>query len=107
MKTTRVPALLFLFLTTSFLHAAQYRAYIGGYSAGGSKGIYQFQFDTATGKLTAGDLAVETRSPSFLVEHPNRRFIYAVNEDTDMVSAFGVDRASGKLKLINTVASRG
>ncbi|HEY1338269.1 MAG TPA: lactonase family protein [Bryobacteraceae bacterium] len=107
MKTTRVPALFCLFLTASFLSAAPYRAYIGGYAAGGSKGIYEFQFDTTTGKLTGGDLAVETRSPSFLIEHPNHRFIYAVNEDTNAVSAFSVDRASGKLKLINTVASRG
>jgi 6-phosphogluconolactonase len=99
--------LLAIIVLSALAHGAEYRVYVGGYTNGGSKGIYQFHFDTATGKLTPVGLAVETRSPSFLVEHPSHRFVYAVNEDTNSVSAFSVDRATGKLTLVNTVPSRG
>jgi 6-phosphogluconolactonase len=46
--------------------------------------------------------------------HPNGRFLYAVNEvgnykgpNSGGVSAFAIDRATGKLTLLNEVASRG
>jgi 6-phosphogluconolactonase len=46
--------------------------------------------------------------------HPNHRFLYAVNEvgnyqgeKSGAVSAFAIDRASGKLTLLNQVASKG
>ena len=56
------------------------RVYFGTYTGAKSKGIYVSQFDPATGKLTAPELAAETKSPSFLAVHPNRRFLYAVGE---------------------------
>jgi len=59
-------------------------------------------------------LAAETINPSFLAVHPNHRFLYAVNEVTTFkgqksgaVSAFAIDRATGKLTLLNQVASKG
>jgi len=46
--------------------------------------------------------------------HPNQPFVYAVNEVSDYkgeksgaVSAFAIDRATGKLMLLNQVASKG
>ena len=63
------------------LHAADpLLVYIGTYSSPRSKGIYLARFDTQTGKLTQPELAAETRSPSFLAIHPNRRYLYAVGE---------------------------
>src|SRR5215469_7685257 len=53
-------------------------AYIGTYTHGKSKGIYVGRY--ANGELSAIELAAETPSPSFLALHPNRRFLYAVNE---------------------------
>jgi 6-phosphogluconolactonase len=94
--------------------AQQSTVYIGTYTRGASKGIYAYRFDAASGKLTPIGLAAETPNPSFLALSPNGRFLYAVNEadqfqgeKTGGVSAFAIDRASGKLKALNAVSSRG
>jgi 6-phosphogluconolactonase len=127
MKSTRyiLPALtisfslLFLAICTKAAPAARhdkYLMYAGTYTAEGStsKGIYAYRFDPATAKLTSLGLAAETINPSFLAVHPNRRFLYAVNEIQNYqgqksggVSAFAIDHATGKLTLLNEVASKG
>jgi 6-phosphogluconolactonase len=127
MKPTRhIPrgiAAFFIFLLVAFNALAasappnhQYLVYVGTYTAEGStsKGIYAYRFDPATSELTAVGLAAETTNPSFLAVHPNHRFLYAVNEVSNYkgqksgaVSAFAIDRATGKLTLLNEVASRG
>jgi len=89
--------------------------YVGAYTnVPDSKGIQAFRFDAATGKLTPLGLMAETTSPSFLAIAPSGRFLYAVNEtDTfqgkpgGAVSAFAIDRATGKLTFLNQVASKG
>src|SRR5271165_562187 len=90
--------------------------YIGTYTdkSSASKGIYAYRFDPATAQLTSLGLAAESANPSFLTIHPNHKFLYAVNETGDYkgqksggVSAFAIDRATGKLTLLNEVASRG
>src|SRR5438270_13236804 len=96
--------------------AGKYLFYVGTYTQDGSKskGIYAFRFDAATGQSTALGLAAETTNPSFVALHPNGHFLYAVNElqsyrgpNSGGVSAFSVDRESGKLTFLNEVASRG
>jgi 6-phosphogluconolactonase len=92
-----------------------YIAYVGTYTgANKSKGIYAWRFHPANGKVTAIGLVAETASPSSLAVHPNRKFLYAVNEVSNFegkrtggVSAFAMDTATGQLKLLNTVSSRG
>jgi 6-phosphogluconolactonase len=88
---------------------AQYTAYFGTYTKPEkSKGIYAGRYDASSGKITAIALAAQTSNPSFLAVHPNGRFLYAVNEvATGEVSAFAIDRATGMLKLLNSVNSRG
>ncbi len=88
--------------------------YVGTYTTQTSKGIYGFRLREATGELTPLGLAAETVSPSFLAVHPNRKFLYAVSEVAEFagqksgaVSAFAIDPATGKLALLNQVASRG
>jgi 6-phosphogluconolactonase len=93
----------------------EYIVYAGTYTGPGkSKGIYAWRFHPANGKVTAIGLVGETASPSFLAVHPNRKFLYAVNEvsnfegkRTGSVSAFAMDTSTGHLKLLNTVSSRG
>jgi 6-phosphogluconolactonase len=93
----------------------EYIAYVGTYTRPNkSKGIYAWRFQPGTGKLTAIGLVGETTSPSFLAIHPNRKFLYAVNEISNYegkkagsVSAFAMDTRTGQLKLLNTVSSRG
>ncbi len=88
--------------------------YIGTYTRQSSKGIYAWRFQPSTGKLTSIGLVAETSNPSFLAIHPNRRFLYAVNEDDNFqgkpagsVSAFSIDEKTGQLKLLNQVSSGG
>jgi 6-phosphogluconolactonase len=79
-----------------------------------SEGIYAFRFDSASGKLESLGLAAAAENPTFLNFSPDGRFLYAANElyrfddqASGAVSAFSVDRASGKLTLLNQVAARG
>lgn len=88
--------------------------YIGTYTEHESKGIYVCRFDSEHGRLSPPRLAVETVNPSFLAPHPNRRFLYAVNEASDLqgkaggtVSAFKINPATGELTFLNRVASQG
>ncbi len=61
--------------------AKAYWVYIGTYTGkDDSKGIYRFDLDPATGKLTNKALAAESASPSYLAFHPDGRFLYSVNE---------------------------
>jgi 6-phosphogluconolactonase len=94
----------------------KYLFYVGTYTQEGSKskGIYAYRFDAATGESAALGLAAETTNPSFVAIHPNGRFLYAVNEvqnyegpNSGGVSAFAIDRVSGKLTFLNQVRSRG
>jgi 6-phosphogluconolactonase len=92
-----------------------YLVYIGTYtSKSASKGIYVYSFDPGTGKLTSLGVAAESEDPSFLVLHPSGRYLYAVNEidhfgaqKSGAASSFSIDHKTGKLTLLNQVATRG
>ena len=87
-----------------------YLAFVGTYTnKTDSKGIYAYEFDVETGKLTAKGLAVETPDPSFLAIHPNGKFVYAVNESgkESAISAFALDAPNGKLTLLNQLPALG
>jgi 6-phosphogluconolactonase len=112
-----VLVLLALFAAPAALaQQGKYLFYVGTYTADGSasKGIYAYRFDAANGASTPLGLAAETTNPSFVALAPSGRFLYAVNEvqnykgaNSGGVSAFSVDRATGKLTLLNEVRSRG
>ena len=92
----------------------EYFVYVGPYTGEKSKGIYVCRFNAGTGKLGSLELAAEVGNPSFLAVHPNHRFVYAVSEvsryegqRSGYVSAFEIDRKTGKLTLLNKVSSRG
>ena len=94
--------------------AKDYLVYFGTYTGKGSKGIYACRFRPSTGKLTAVELAAETPNPSFLAVDPAQRLLFAANEIGDYqgaksgsVSSFAIDPRTGKLRALNTVASRG
>ena len=90
--------------------AKTYRAYVGTYTAKtNSKGIYEFEFDPATGKMSAAQVAAETRDPSWVVVHSSGKYLYSVNEmgEASTVSAFAIQRKSGKLTLLDQVPALG
>ena len=92
----------------------KYLVYVGTYTGPASKGIYAYRFDASTGQATSLGLVGETVNPSFLAIDPSRRFLYAANEVSDYqgkksgaVSAFAIDRKSGKLTFLNELPSGG
>ncbi len=124
--TRRVFALLLVLAQTVLLLASpkaqekppapkRYLAFVGTYTdKTKSKGIYAYRFDPAAGKLSALGVAAESANPSFLAMHPSGKYLYAVNELAEFsgeksgaVSAFSINRKTGKLTLLNQVASRG
>jgi 6-phosphogluconolactonase len=93
--------------------ASKYLVYFGTYTRKTSKGIYVSTLDAATGKLSEPELAGETPNPSFVAIHPNLRFLYSVSEagsggvPGNTVTAFSIDKASGKLTKLNTLPAKG
>lgn len=90
------------------------RIYVGTYTRGESRGIYLLDFNLASGELRPQSLAANTVNPSFLAVHPSGKFLYAVNEvsdlngeDTGGISAFRIDSVSGELSLLNQQPSGG
>lgn len=97
-----------LLLAAPFAFAANYLMYVGTYTNAKSQGIYAFRFDSSTGQATPIGLVAETKNPSFVAIHPNRKNLYAVGEsDGGAVVAFSIDSSTGKLTRLNAVSSKG
>lgn len=108
--------------------AAPLLAYVGTFSSplrdvlptqvdlppGNGRGIHFFQINRETGALTPAGLYEMGTSPSCLAVNASGTHLYSANE-TDRVgeekegtvSAFAINRADGKLELLNTVRSGG
>src|SRR5712692_9103889 len=56
----------------------KYLVFVGTYTTKTeSKGMYEYEFDAETGKLTPKGIAAETRDPSWVAVHPGGKFLYA------------------------------
>lgn len=93
--------------------SGDYLVYVGTYTGPKSQGIYALKFNTGTGSIDTLGLAGEIQNPSFLALHPNHKYLYAVSElgnkgkNIASVSAFSIDARTGKLTLLNKVATGG
>ena len=88
----------------------KYLVFVGTYTTKTeSKGIYAYEFDSDTGKLTPKGVAAETPDPSWVAVHPSGKFLDAANEagKSSAVSSFAIDAKSGKLTLLNQLPSLG
>jgi 6-phosphogluconolactonase len=105
----RVSALaLAALLVSAPAFAAKYIMYVGSYTAGTSKGIYAWRFDSNTGKLDSLGLVAETPQPAHIWIAPNGKTLYAVNWETQGgVSAFRIDPKTGALTFLNKTSSHG
>ncbi len=81
---------------------------------GKGKGIYAFRLDAEKGALEPAAVTGGVRNSSYLAFDPKRQFLYCVNEFKEYegqasgaVSAFRIDRETGGLTYLNTVASHG
>jgi 6-phosphogluconolactonase len=97
-------------------------AYVGTYSSpegpegshGNGQGIYLFEMNPSTGALSQREVFPNGSNPSWLAFDPSRTHLYAANEtktfegaNSGSVSAYSIDRSSGRLTLLNTVSSHG
>ena len=103
-------------------------AYVGTYSSplrdmlptqvdlppGNGRGIHIFQVNRDTGAMTPAGIHEMSTSPSFVALNSSGTRLYSANETERVgeekegtVSAFAVNRADGKLELLNTVPSGG
>ncbi len=78
---------------------------VGTYTEGStSKGVYVYRFNQETGKVTMVS-SVQAGNPSFVVATDNNKFAYSVSEYNDgrqSAIAYRLDKAKGKLALINS-----
>lgn len=88
--------------------------YVGTYSLRGSEGIYVFEFDRRAGTMKPLQSVSNAKSPSFLAIHPSGNYLYSVNEaaqagpnNAGAVSAYAIDRSTGKLNFLNDQSSLG
>jgi len=88
--------------------AAPYFLYAGSYTAGTSKGIYAWRFDSKTGAISPLGLVAQVTQPAHLWIAPDGNTLYAVNWVTDgTVSSYRLDPHSGALIFLNKTSSHG
>ena len=110
-------------LSVLSVHAQSYYLLVGTYTnmgsnsstppkdSTGSKGIYVYRWDAATGQATLLSHTAGVVNPSFLDPAPDGVHVYAATETrttgAGSLSAFLLDRGSGTLRFINKVPSGG
>ncbi|MDP6545470.1 MAG: lactonase family protein [Phycisphaerae bacterium] len=90
------------------------RVYLGTYTRKGSKGVYLSKLNLKFGTLSKPILAAATDNPTFLAIHPTGKFLYAAGgatridgKSTGLVTAFAMDKTTGKLTQLNRQPSGG
>lgn len=100
-----------LFLGSLTANCQKYFLFIGTYTGSGSKGIYVYTFNAATGKARWISNTAEVVNPSYLAISPAGTEVYACNETNITngggISAFKFNRKTGSLTLINKQSSGG
>ena len=94
-----------LFFLTCYSQTS--KLYVGTYTKGNSKGIYQLNFNTETGKLSDLKLAIPIDNPSFLTYSPDRKHLYSTNgSESGFISSYKI-QSDGSLFLLTRVSSMG
>lgn len=93
--------------------AAEQWVYFGNRSAEPGQGIVAARFDSKSGRLTPVGVVADVSRPTWLLAHPTLPVLYSVSEpvgdtpgDSSVIS-LGADKATGKLSVLNSVASGG
>ncbi len=103
-----IPLLLAALLAPMPALAAHYILYAGSYTAGSSKGIYAWKFDSKDGSLSSLGLMAEAAQPAHVWIAPGGKTLYAVNWETvGGVSAYHIDAKTGALTFLNKTSAHG
>src|SRR5687768_13177808 len=77
-------------------------------------GIYSYYVNQSDGSLTAKSALTNILNPNYLVIHPNKKYMYAVNSIADFagtpngsVTALSIDGGTGDLRIMNVVNAQG
>lgn len=107
----RISVLLMLLVFSFCATAQNFYLFVGTYTSKGSKGIYVYRFNAATGTAELVSNTDSAANPSYLAIAPNEKYVYAVNEthgdDGGKVSAYAFDKTTGKLSFINQQSTGG
>lgn len=94
--------------------SAEMFVYVGSYTFKEKKGITLLRLDMKSGELKVVGVQTELANPTFLAIHPNKKFLYCVNETSDFngkksgaVSAFSIHPETGALTFMNSQSSVG
>jgi 6-phosphogluconolactonase len=97
-------------------------AYVGTYSSpqgpegarGRGQGIYLLEMNPVTGALKQREVFPNDANPACLALDPSRTHLYSANEVSGFqgtpygsISAYAIDRGTGRLTLLNVVSSEG
>lgn len=85
------------------------KGFIGTYTKGDSKGIYNFALNSGTGEISDITIAAELGNPTYLALSKNRQYLYSVIKigDEGGVAAYSIDKDSLNLTLLNYKVSAG
>ena len=101
----------FLFLLASCSNQQHYYLFVGTYTNTTSKGIYIYDFNSATGDLSLVSNTDSVTNPSWVTISNDHKYVYAVNEtngaNPGRVTSYSFDKNKGTLHFLNTTASGG
>jgi len=105
-------SLALFFLCCAYGGSAQhFYLVIGTYTGTGSKGIYVYNFNAATGHAQWVSNTDSAINPSYVTFSHNRKYVYAVSETNGAhpgsVSSYSFNQQKGTLQWINTQLSGG
>jgi 6-phosphogluconolactonase len=85
---------------------------VGTYDSPTSEGVYVYKFNSANG--SAKEVShIKSSNPSFLAVSPNKKYVYAVNENADStgrggsVTSFSFNKKNGVLTQLSRQSSEG
>ena len=104
-------AISFLFFLASCADQQHYYLFVGTYTNTTSKGIYIYDFNSATGDASLVSNTDSVTNPSWVTISNDHKYVYAVNEtngaNPGRVTSYSFDKDNGTLHFINTTASGG
>lgn len=100
-------------LAVTHVKAEDPLVYVSSFAGGDKGAINALRLSLADGKLTAVSRTREVENPFFLAISPDQKFLYSIHakqfggKEEEQAAAYAIDKASGKLTLLNRQSTRG